>query len=176
MCMRGQKRRNSARINCDQYVPRHAVGSIAGFIKFYPTGCKRVVEKFVWLSISISIVSWTRVKLFLLTRMRPVISYAFAVATCVTLHMTTWLFHFSTWIIYSLYRNFWLTQFNTGQYLLLCFNSRSTHVLNSFWNLSPMYEASHRMLYSRSLSRIFRQCMRNKHIFAWQLFRQSSLI
>lgn len=49
MCMRGQKRRNSARINCDQYVPRHAVGSIAGFIKFYPTGCERTVEKFVWL-------------------------------------------------------------------------------------------------------------------------------
>ena len=31
--------------------------------------------------------------------------------------MTTWLFYFWSWIIYGLYRNFWLTRFNTGQYL-----------------------------------------------------------
>lgn len=46
-CMRGQKRRNSVGINCDQFVPRHAVGSIVGFIKFYSTDCNVIRSYYV---------------------------------------------------------------------------------------------------------------------------------
>lgn len=142
-CMRGQKRRNSVGINCDQFVPRHAVGSIVGFIKFYSTNCNVIRSYYVSgksvCSDSIGYTSQTRVNILIYAHA----CYCNMVSFFRNNYICVLYDHVSTLVSR---RNFLLTRFNTGQYyrLALCFTIRvRSHPKTSLCNVSPIDESSY---------------------------------